>query len=224
MITKISSIQELSDLDRLETVLIAYDAGSSGEFLSMVLSHCFPRFFQGQFSWEESGRCHNQDPFGRELAGNSAVPDFIKLRAKINDCLLSSNQETRYLVSLHPRPETRARFVRDHLPSRPMIKIVCRDRLSKQFRKLACYYKLKSQDNDTTRNLDWDNEGEWLNYFMNPSIEIEWSDLFLHNRDREFNRIDAFMGYGGDQNKFMQFMDEYLERNRSIIDTLLVDQ
>lgn len=166
-----------------------------------------------------------QDAFGRALSWGHTNVDHDLLLRKFNHLLMTSAAPGQcFMATVHPRPGSSVDFVREFLPSRPMIKITCHDRLSKQFRKLSCHYKLNNWDRDVSCRLDLENEQEWIKDFANPSLEVEWRNVVLGNPAREFDRIQEFLKRQGNWGVFYRMLEDYINRNRKILDEILVDQ
>lgn len=218
-------VNDIHQLDELPVVLLAYESGSSGEFLAAALSKSFDGFYRARIEWENDWRCLFQDAFGRALSRGDHEIDVGFMLRKFNHVLMDlDHQDQRFMVTMHPRPSASVDFVRQNLASRPMIKITCRERLSKQFRKLSCFYKLGSGDHDIVHRLDLEDEQGWVDRLTNPGIEVEWRDIILDHPAREFERVQRLLGQTGDWDVFYAMLEDYLARNQKILQEIPVDQ
>ena len=218
-------VTELHKLDHLPVVLLVYESGSSGEFLAAALSQSLEGFYQAEIKWENNWRCLFQDSFGRALSWGHHVIDYKLLLRNFDHVLMTTTViDQHYIVTVHPRPVASMDFVLEYLSSRPMIKITCQNKMSKQFRKLSCFYKLKGWDRDINNRLNLENEQGWVTQFTNPAIEVEWQDIVLNHPKREFERIQEFLGQQGNWEVFSQMLQDYVARNQEILQKIPIDQ
>jgi hypothetical protein len=216
-------VNGLANLNNIPAIIVTYESGSSGEFLCNALTQTFDIFHKPNAEWIGDWRVGYDDFFGKCLARGDHTIDHELLLKKVNHRLLHSQPTILHIGAVHPRPPAAVDFINLHMPKVPMIKIVCRDTLSKKFRKLACYYKLGSDDK-FLKNLLLPREMAWADDLKNPSIEVEWRTLFVDNTRDEFKKIESFIGQPGNFELFSQLVSDYVQRNRQILDECLVDQ
>lgn len=214
------TINNTGDLHQLPAVLVAYEAGSSGEFLGWALSQSFDGIAKQPSSWVGQDRVSFKDLFGKKLANGDVEINIRELFNKINYQLPQHPDNALHVGLVHPRPYASVRFVNQYMPNLPMIQIVCYQMVSKQFRTIAASFKLSPGTGYNKFNFFLPNEMAWADQFVNPKIKVEWLSLFMTNTQREFQRIEEFLGQTGNFEVFQGLVDDYLARNQEILQLL----
>lgn len=216
-------ITDISELNSVPVIIVAYESGSSGEFLCSALSQSFDMFSNLEHSWMTDNRVKFSDFFGKDLScGKEEISPDILLN-RINDYLKLHTQQTKHIGTVHPRPSASIDFINQHAPDLPMIKIVCYDLLSKRFRQQAAGEKLRLGKPIDLNRVELLNEMAWADQYKNPSIKVEWTSLFLHNTKSEFHRIEEFIGQPGNWDIFDSMVRDYMHRNRGILQRSKLD-
>jgi len=217
-------IDSLDDLNHLPALLVTYESGSSGEFFGSALCQSFDVFAKQSASWVGENRVLLQDFFGKRLASGDLKIDSHELLNEVNYQLNQYPDTVRHIGLVHPRPQSSIDFVNQYMPNTPMIQIVCYKTLSKKFRTMAADAKLRPGQGISSFCFTLPNEMAWADQFVNPVLKVEWGSLFLTNTESEFQRIANFVGHPGDIAVFRALLQEYLDKNKSLLVQCQVDQ
>jgi hypothetical protein len=203
---KISMITSLQQLVDQPVVVVLYRSGSSGEFVSWALSQTIQQFCKASMNWATSNRCIFEDFFQRSLHCGPVTDEVIIPR--VNHYLEKfGSGGSWYMGMSHQRPE-HLDFLSQWATQWPIIEITTGQQVSKKFQNLARHQKLNSQQKDP-RSM--------CQITFPRHLRVEWTDLLLDDVENAYRKIVDFLGAQGDFEQFRLLLDDYLNKNQSLI-------
>ena len=207
---------DINTFNTQPVVLIMYRPGSSGEFVAHALTESIPEITKTLSTWENQTRVKYSDYFGRSLnSGDSAIDPAVVVQ-RIN---LFFNQRSaiinKYHIGImHPNAAS-VGFVSKYFAHCPVIEITRTSEISQKFGTTASQSKIEKTAirPASAQNLP-------VEYHAQHHLKIEWEDLMLNKTSSMFAQILEFLQVSGDDTTFTNSVQDYLHRNKSIIDQL----
>jgi hypothetical protein len=225
-------IKSFEDIKQFSIIILLYQTGSSGEFIATALSQTLNNFAKGIFNKKSEDRWDFQDAFWKSLNGgwSNIDPDDVisRFRLYLND--KSNVTETTHIALAHPLGAS-LKFIKQYLYECPVIEIITKNKLSFDFMNAA---KNKVSLEDFTSAADRlsasDIEKEMFKstfynlqvkkesgYMADKHLKIEWQDL-MFDTAKSYRSIEQFLNCQGSVEKFQLLVNDYLLKNKSIID------
>lgn len=204
-------LNSVSDLEKYKAAIIVYPSGASGEFLAWALGQCIPQIASVDAHWEDNNRIIYMDFLGRNLNSGFDELDHQQIVDFANSFISNSNGDF-YLIIAHPTDST-MEFIQQHLPAFPLIEITVLDPYSMAFSKRAAVGKIHK---GKTTNTYKDRPGE-ISYRATQHLQVEWKDMILSNPAHEFKRITNFLGLDGSAERFVELVNDYVNRNQEYL-------
>lgn len=211
-------IHNIEEITNLPIVVVLYTAGSSGEFLAHALTQSFDQITKTYQFWETKNRCKYFDIFDRNLNSGFDSIDHNEIIQKVN-LYLEKNQPTNTInvATAHPQPSSIS-FLWEFLRYSSIIEITVNQPRSKKFLGLAGNNKITDVSPGSLKDI-MKIPGQIEVTFPNH-LKVEWEDIMLTNTDKAFDNISQFLNLQGNSSKFVEFVDDYKNRNADLI-TLL---
>lgn len=209
-------ITKLDDILNYSPVILLYPAGASGEAFAYTITQSFPDVSKSPHHWENGSRCKMLDFFNRSLTtGLNEVTEELVVKG-VNIFLDHViDLKDRNIALSHHNHES-LNFIQEFLPKVPVIEVTTYTDLSKKFRHIGIKNKITPVVNAKAVRA-YTNCGIRFRHHL----QIEWSDLFLTNPMVVLKRLEEFLGMSGDQEIFISVINDYLVRNKSLIDQIV---
>ena len=210
----------IEHLDSMPVVLLLYHAGSSGEFLAHAISQSMDSVTRAQAQWEKQTRCKYRDFLGRTL--NCLEPGFViaddtVIESRIQAFFQSAvDIRQQHIALMHPHPKM-IEFVQTRMPNSAVIEITCCTEESQKFKFLASRQKIQRNINQHAQY----SKTPWpCVYTARNHLQVEWSNVFLHQPQMEFQRIATFLQTTGNSELFLDLLQDYIHRNQHIVNDI----
>jgi len=209
----LTSIKEISNHP---IVILLYQAGSSGEFLSYALTQSISQFTKMKTLWENDNRCIVQDYFGRTLLFGPITEDILLPRINLF-FEMAKSKGVRHMGLSHHNPH-QLDFIKNYGATWPVIEITTLQPISIKFRQLAGTSKIPKEyqlspinkNGEITTVLD-------MGFTPDHHLQIEWSELFLTNIRTTYFKILKFLDCTGDVDYFVDIVNDYVNKNQNLI-------
>lgn len=207
---------DINNFNTQPVVLILYQPGSSGEFFAHALTDSISDISKTLSTWENQTRVKYSDYFGRSLNSGDSVIDPDTVISRIN---LFFNQRTaiinKYHIGImHPNAAS-VGFVTEYFAHCPVIEITRTSELSQKFGTNASRNKIEKTAIRKTAVHKTP-----VTYHADRHLKVEWEDLMLNNPSGVFAQVLEFLQVTGNTDKFISMVQDYLQRNQSIINQL----
>jgi hypothetical protein len=207
-------VSSLDEIKKYNILFLLYPSGSSGEFLAYALSKCIDTIANPPGEWENTSRMKFADCLGRSLNAQDVEPDAQTVVDRFNLHLESTDvSNNRISVALVHAHTTGVDYITTQFSHAPVIEITTTDFKSQQFRDLAATEKI----GPSNRNCFYHTQSD-LN--VPRHLRVNWSDLFLHDAEAQFDQITNFLNVSGDRAKFLELVKNYLARNQHLVEQL----
>jgi hypothetical protein len=208
-------INSIKDIAQLPIVVVLYQAGSSGEFLSHALTQCIDNMTQTTHFWENNSRCKYFDVFDRNLNSGFETIDHHSVIRGVNLYLEQNKASgTTHIAMAHPKASS-IKFLQENAPLAPVIEITTHNILSKKFVALATTSKIKHKNTALSNDpllVQGQSNGEFSRHLL-----VEWQDIIITDPALTFYKISQFIGHPGNADNFCSYVADYRNRNADLI-------
>ena len=203
-------IENFNDAQKLNVLVIAYEAGSSGEFLASALTSSFPCFSNTNVIID-AGRYIFLDFFYRGFMGNiSITPEEIKRR--INCYLTNLKTLNQWHIGLmHPNVDVQD-FFSNHFPLYNTLLINSSHPVSNNFKELASCAKIPREFKKSRPIRP---------FKFSKKIEFDWHSCLLgttYDKKIFFDSVSHLVNHDGNFLEFQKQCNSYVQKNRILID------